>query len=287
MAEMARARRDEVFERGMDALREVGEPLGGGESGVVRERLRRVGAPSEEALYAERDGLERSGSMSEVQQRRYEEVAAAIGKIEEEHRKAEEAARSHRAEMERRRDNYYDRKSTYNRNRAEAVYEEKSIGGQERQLRRDAQAAGYWGEMNPEKIRAHLDGLARADAKGNERQIAALERILQLNDELVKRKERYQQLRATDMQELRIQALELAGRKGAADALREELALQQRVAELRARGASKKEAEEQAGFEAKLQKAAEQRGRIQAARVEFIQGHQASVGGRRCIVPAG
>ena len=37
------------------------------------------------------------------------QVAAAIGKIEEEHSKAEEATRSHRQEMERLRDNYYDR----------------------------------------------------------------------------------------------------------------------------------------------------------------------------------
>ena len=279
VSEMARARRDNEFEREMDALREVGEPLGGGESGVVRARLRRVGAPSEEALYAERDRLERSGSMSEEQQRRYELVAAAISKIEEEHRKAEEAARSHREEMERLRDNYYDRKSTYNQNRAEAAYEKKSIGGQERQLRRDAQAAGYWGEMEPEAIRAHLDELARTDIKGNERQIAALERILQLHDELVERKQRYEQLRQGDMQELRIQALELAGRKAAADKLREEVAMQQRIAELRERGATKKQAEEQAGLEAKLQKAQEQRQRIQAARVEFIQGHQANVGG--------
>ncbi len=279
VAEMARARRDEEFEREMDALRDIPEGLNGGESGVIRERLRRVGAPSEEALYAERDRLERSGSMSEEQQRRYEQVAAAISKIEEEHRKAEEAARSHRAEMERLRDNYYDRKSTYNQNRADAAYEKKSIGGQERQLRRDAQAAGYWGEMEPEAIRAHLDELARTDIKGNERQIAALERILQLHDELVERKQRYEQLRQGDMQELRIQALELAGRKAAADALREELELQQRITELRERGATKKQAEEQAGLEAKLQKAQEQRARIQAARVEFIQGHQANVGG--------
>ncbi len=279
VAEMARARHDDEFEREMDALREVGEPLGGGESGVIRERLRRVGAPSEEALYAERDRLEHSGSMSEEQQRRYEQVAAAISKIEEEHRKAEEAARSHREEMERLRDNYYDRKSTYNRNREEEAYEKKSIGGQERQLRRDAQAAGYWGEMEPEAIRAHLDELARTDIKGNEQQIAALERILQLHDELVERKQRYEQLRQGDMQELRIQALELAGRKAAADKLREELAMQERITELRERGATKKQAEEQAGLEAKLQKAQEQRARIQAARVEFIQGHQANVGG--------
>lgn len=277
--DMVKARRDNDFEREMDALREIPEGIGGDMRGVLRERLRRVGAPSEEALYAERDRLESSGSMSEEQQRRYEQVAAAISKIEEEHRKAEEAARSHREEMERLRDNYFDRKSMYNRNREEEAYEKKSIPAQEKQLRRDAQAAGYWGEMNPEAIRVHLDELARADIKGNERQIVELERILQLHDELVERKQRYEQLRQGDMQELRIQALELSGRKRAADALREELAIQQRIAELRERGATKKEAEEQAGLESKLRQAQEQRQRIQSARVEFIQGHQANVGG--------
>ena len=279
VAEMARARRDNDFEREMDALRDIPAALSGGESGVVRERLRRVGAPSEEALYAERDRLERSASMSEEQQKRYEAVAAAIGKIEEEHRKAEEAARTHRQEMERLRGNYYDRKSTYNQGRKDAAYEKKSIGGQERQLRSDAQAAGYWGEMNPAAIRGYLDALAKADAKANEDSIAALERILQLHDELVERKAKYQAQRSTDMQELRIQALELAGRKRAADALREELELQQRITELRERGATKKQATEQATMEAKMRAAAEQRERLQAARVEFIQGHQASVGG--------
>ena len=279
VAEMARARRDNDFEREMDALREVGEPLGGGESGVVRERLRRVGAPSEEALYAERDKLERQRHMTEEQLRRYEQVAAAIAKIEEEHRRATDAAAEQRKEAERLRDNYYDRKSTYNRNRAEEAYEKKSIPAQEKQLRRDAQAAGYWGEMNPEAIRARLDELARQDAKANEDSIAALERILELQGELADRKAKYQAQRATDMQELRIQALELAGRKRAADALRDELELQQRITELRERGATKKQATEQATMEAKMREAAEQRARIQAARVEFIQGFQANVGG--------
>ena len=276
---MARARRDAEFEKEMDALREVPEGLNGGERGVVRARLRRVGAHSEAALYAERDRLEQQRSMTEEELRRYEEVAAAIGKIEEEHRKAAEAAAAHREENLTRRDNYYDRKSTYNRNRAEEAYEQKSIPAQEKQLRRDAQAAGYWGEMNPDKIREHLDELARTGAKDNERSIAALERILHLHDELVERKQRYQQQRATDMQELRIQALELAGRKRAADALREELAVQERITELREQGASKKQATEQAEMESKLRQAQEQRARIQAARVEFIQGHQANVGG--------
>ena len=279
VSDMARARQDVDFEREMDALREVGEPLGGGESGVVQARLRRVGAPSEEALHAERERLERQRSMTEEELRRYEEVAAAVSKIEEEHRKAADAAAEQRKEAERLRDNYYDRKSTYNRNRAEAEYEKMSIPAQEKRLRRDAQAAGYWGEMNPEGIRARLDELARQDAKANEDSIAALERILVLNDELVARKAKYQQQRGADMQELRIQALELQGRQRAADALREELAIQERITELRERGATKKQAAEQAGLESKMRQAQEQRQRIQAARVEFIQGHQAAVGG--------
>lgn len=62
-------------------------------------------------------------------------------------------------------------------------------------------------------------------------------------------------------------------------ALREELELQQRITELRERGATKKQAEEQATMEAKMREATELRARIQAARVEFIQGFQANVGG--------
>ena len=279
VAEMARARRDDDFEREMAALREIPEELNGGENGVVRERLRRVGAPSEEALYAERDQLEQSTSMSEEQQKRYEAVAAAIARIEEEHRAAEEAARNHRKELERLRGNYYERKSTYKQGRKDEVYDEMSIGGQERQLRRDAQAAGYYGKMKPAAIRKHLDALARDDAKGNEDRIAALERVLRLHDELAARKAKYNRMRAADMQGLRIQALELAGRKREADELQRQLDIQQRITELRERGATKKQATEQATMEAKVRAAVEQRARIQAARVEFVQGFQANVGG--------
>lgn len=278
--QMRKTRMDADFERKMDALRDMPEGQNGGESGVVRSRLRRVGAPNEEALYAERDRLERLYHPTEQQLERYKELTEAIAKIEEEHRKAEEAAAAHQEENRKRRDNYYDRKSTYNKNRAEAAYDKKSIHGQERQLRRDAQAAGYWGEMNPEGIRAHLDELARTGAKDNEDRIAALERILQLHDELVKRKQRYQQQRTTDMQELRIQALELAGRQRAADALREELELQQRITELRERGATKKQATEQATMEAKMREVSEQRERMKNGKgISFVQSSLASVGG--------
>lgn len=278
VADMARARQDAEFEREMDELREF-EGIGGGTQSVIFDRLRRVGAPSEEALYAERNKLEGQRHMTEEELHRYEQVAAAISKIEEEHRKAEEAASSHRQEMMRVRDDYFERKIAYDRNREVEAYEKKSIPAQEKHLRRKAQEAGYWGDMNPEAIRARLDHLARGNVEVNKHEIEVLERVLQLHDELVKRKERYEQLRRGDMQELRIQALELAGRKRAADALREELAIQQRITELRERGATQKQAEQQARLESKMKKAQEQRQNIQAARVEFIQSHQASVGG--------
>ncbi|MBQ8900660.1 MAG: hypothetical protein IJY72_06880, partial [Akkermansia sp.] len=140
--QMKKARQDAEFEREMDMARESWFE---GTQGVIRARLRRVGVADEEALYAERDRLERLYNPTEQQLERYKELTAAITKIEEEHRKAEEAAAAHRDENETRRRNYYDRKRTYNENRETEAYEKKSIRGQERQLEKDARLAGYWG----------------------------------------------------------------------------------------------------------------------------------------------
>lgn len=274
-----KARHNSEFESEMDSLRDIGEPLGGGTAGVVQARLRRVGSPSEEALYAERDRLESLTSITEEQKARYDEVTAAIGKIEEEHRKAAEAAREHTKELEDLRTQYYDRRRNYNEARQNEAYQKLSIPAQQKQLQQDARALGYFGDMNHEGIRSHLDALAQADAAANAQQIAALEKILELHTELVKRKQEYQATRTGDMQQLRIQALELAGRHRAAAALRDELALQQRIAELREQGATKKEATEQATLEAKTQKAAERQQKINSSRIEFVQGSQAAVGG--------
>lgn len=277
--EQVRAREDAEFEREMDVRRELPVGVGGGTAGVIRARLRAVGAPSEEALYAERARLEGAGHMSEEMKARYDAVAAAIGKIEEEHRKAEEAVREHAQRVRELRDNYYDRKSRAKQSEEDEVYEGLSISAQAAELRRRARGAGYWGVMDPAAIREYADELNRRDAEGNVRSIAQLERVMELYAELQKRKQEYQQLRTADMAELRIQALELQGRQRQADALREELALQERITELRERGATPRQARRQAEMEAKVRQAAEQRARIQAARVEFIQGHQASVGG--------
>ena len=277
--QQSKARHMSEFESEMDSLRDLGEPLGGGEAGVVQARLRRVGSPSEEALYAERDRLESLKSITEEQKARYDEVTAAIGKIEEEHRKAAEAAREHTNEVANLRNQYYDRRRNYNDARQNEAYQKLSIPAQQKQLQQDARAAGYFGDMTPEGIRSHLDALAQADAAANAHQIAALEKILELHTELVKRKQEYQAARTGDMQQLRIQALELAGRHRAAAALREELALQQRITELREQGATEKQATEQATLEAKTQKAAERQQKINASRIELVQASQAAVGG--------
>lgn len=279
VSDMVAARDAAAFEQEMDALRELPDELNGGAAGVIAERLRRAGHASEDDLYAERDRLERNGSMSEEQLARYKVVAAAIDKIEEEHRKAADAADEHKKRVRELQNNYYDRKSRYKRSRMDARYDEMSTGAQERALQRRARDAGYWGDMNPAAIREHMDALNRQNAEGNVRQIAELERILELHDALVERKQKYQDARKTDMQEMRIQALELAGRKRAADELRRELELQQRINVLRERGASKNAATEQAEMEARLKQAQALRDRIQSARVEFIQSDTAAVGG--------
>lgn len=277
--QMRTAREATDFERQMDMMRDSSVALGGGGERVIMERLKRIGAASEAALYAERDRLEGLYNPTELQLERYKAVADAIAKIEEEHRRLDEAERGRMDENAKRRENYTDRRRTWEEGREQAEYERKSIGGQQAQLRKDARLADYWGEMEPEAIRAHLDQLAEEGAKNNEREIAALERVLELQEQLIERKKKYQQLAAADKREMRIQALELSGRQRAADALREQAALEQRIAELRERGASKKQATRQATMEQKIQQAQAYQEKVQNARVSWIQGSLASVGG--------
>lgn len=277
--QMATARKDAEFEQEMDRVRGMQKSLGGGSEAVIRARLRRVGAISEEELYKERARLERTYAPSEQQLERYKEVSAAIAKIEEEHRKAQEEQRAKQEENDKRRSNYYDRKSTYKKNRKEEAYEKKSIGAQERYLEKEARLAGYWGKLDRGAIREHLDELARAGAKENEDSIAALERVLHWYDKLEERKRKYRAARVIDEKNMRIQALELAGRKSEADELRGELEVAERIQELREQGASPKQAKRQAEMERKLRVAQELQERVQNARVNYVQGHLAQVGG--------
>lgn len=273
--DMVTARKDKGFERHVDDVR---GGLGG-EDAAVKERLQRVGSPSEEALYAEREQLEQSREMTEEQLQRYKAVCAAIEKIEEEHRKAADAVRAQKEEVKRMEQAYQDRRRSYEESKRDEAYRDKSIGGQEKQLQRDAQAAGYWGAITPEAIRAELDRLAAADAKGNAQRIAELERVLKLNDELLERKRRYNELQNGDVQNLRVQQLQLQGRGNEAAALQQELEMQKRIAELRERGASKKEATRQAEVEMKVKVATDLQDKLNNMRVDFVKSSRGSVGG--------
>ena len=219
-----------------------------------------------------------------------QEKVAAIKKAEDARRKADmeadERARKKAAkdaklmeENQQRWENYKDRRSRYEEAVAKKAHDKLSIRGQERSLTRQARAEGVKGEVNPESIRRRLDELAKAGAKSNEQEIARLERILHAWDALTERKEKYARTRAEDMTELRISAMRAAGNTRGADKLQQQMDMARRVEELRNAGASKRAAEEQAMMEAKVRQAGELQQRLQSARVEFIQGHQAAVGG--------
>lgn len=277
--QMRRARENNDFEGRMDSLRDLPEGLGGGTEAVIRERLKAVQAASEEALLAERDRLENSNSLTNQQLERYKLVSAALEKIAAEHEKEQQAAQKQHEAKTRALDEYYQRKQQYEQQQQEKRYDGLSIQGQEQQLQQMAQGAGYWGELNPEAIRAQLDALASAGAEAYQSQIAQLERVLQLQGELTERKKQYQALANRDSMELQIQALEAQGRQKQADALRREMEMQQRITELRSRGATEEEATKQAQMEQKVKQVVEHRVKMQSMKTELIQGFQASVGG--------
>ena len=105
------------------------------------------------------------------------------------------------------------------------------------------------------------------------------ERILEMYGELVERKRELARLKVTNMQELRIQALEAVGNHEGADKLREKMTRDKRVQELREAGYSEAAAKKQAGKEAKVRQASALAEKLQNSRVEWVKTSLASVGG--------
>ena len=185
----------------------------------------------------------------------------------------------HTEENQRRYENYMDRRRRWERSQAQKKYDELSIGAQGKALRQEARQNGVEGKVTPESIRARLDALAKAGAKDNEREIAALERVLEAWDKLTDRKKAYIKQQAEDRMTLRADAMEAAGNKRGADKLRQEMSIAQRVEELKNAGADARTAKEQAMLEAKVAQAQELQTRLQNSRVEFVQSHLAAQGG--------
>lgn len=233
---------------------------------------------AEEAAARDAARAEERAAMEE--KKRAADAAHAASMAEAEQRKAAAAAEAASIEANKQRyENYMDRRRRYEEAVAKKAHDKLSIRGQERSLVRQARAEGVTGEVSPESIRRRLDELAKAGAKSNEREIASLERILHAWDALTERKEKYARTRAEDKTELRISAMRAVGNTRGADKLQQQLDMARRVEELRNAGASKRVAEEQAMMEAKVRQAGNLQQRLQSARVEFIQSHQAAEGG--------
>lgn len=224
------------------------------------------------ARQAEREAAAEQKRADDADRKRVMELA-------EQRKQAAEEEKSRTEENQRRWENYQDRRRNYELAQQKKAYDALSVRGQERSLRRQARAQGVQGEVSPESIRAKLDELAKQGAKSNEREIAALERLLTAWDALTERKKNYAKIRREDMTELRIGAMEAAGNKQGAAKLREQLETARRIEELQNAGATKRQAQEQAAMEAKVRQAAALQQQMQSARVEFIQSHQAAQGG--------
>jgi hypothetical protein len=230
-----------------------------------------------EAEMARIRGFEEFTTDADVE--RYKELAALLDGIAKVEKEAAAAA-VEKAKVEKEaRANYTARRLEYDRQKEEERREGMSIGGQERELRRLGLQMGVAGELSPESIRTRLDELAAAGAKSNEKEIAALERLLAAWDKLTAKKEAYAQQQLRDKMELRAAAMEAAGDKLGADKLRRRLGVDERAAALQDAGASKASARRQAEMEAKAAQALQLQQKVQAARVSFVQGQLASVGG--------
>ncbi len=277
MKELAAQRADADFERMLERVRANGGA--GASEDIIAARLQRVGVASVMALRAEVNALEKVLAPSETQLARYRLLADVLAKIEEEEGRIEERQRTAADEQGERRKNYAERRRTYEEGRADEQYKGMSVGQQERELERRARAAGYWGDVNADGLRAHLDALADAGAKSNEKEIAALERVLELHGELLERRRQLARLKYGNMQELRIAALEAAGDTRGAERLREKMTQQQRIKELQEAGYSAAAAQRQAGREAKVRQAQTLAERMQNRRVEWVKTSLASVGG--------
>lgn len=210
---------------------------------------------------------------------RYKELAGLLDSIAKVEKEAAAAAAEHAKVEKEARANYAARKLEYTRHKDDERREGLSIGGQERELQRVGSELGVSGKLSPESIRTRLDELAAAGAKTNEKEIAALERLLAAWDKLAEKKEAYAKQQVRDRQELRATAMEAAGDTRGAAKLRQEMAIAERVEALQNAGASKRAALQQATMEAQAAQAMEMQQRLNAARVDFVQGHLAEQGG--------
>ncbi len=182
---------------------------------------------------------------------------------------------------------YADDKARYELAAQKKAYDKLGIEEQRRELKRRAAELGVKGQEGAASVRARMDAVAAQGAAANARELSALQSLLESWDALIERKEQYAQDRRHHVDTLRADALETMGRGGQAAELRQRMALEERMAALRAQGAGKAEAKLQATMEAKVAQLRGLQESVRSRRVEWIQGQLAGVGGGGASVRLG
>lgn len=274
MEDMARSRESSDFERRMNAIR---DGLGGAQE-VIRERLKRIGAPDVASLQNERVGLERESNPTAEQLARYKDVCAALDAIAKEHehisKTAQDAARQ-QIEAQKR---VAEEEVRYQQQLAARRLSEKSLAQQQRGLTQQAETLGVRGKVGTGSIGERISELNGLDG-GHEREIKQLQELRERWQELIERKKQYKETRTAERVEMRAQALELSGNQRGADKLREEETIRKRINALTEEGMGKEQAQQQALAESQMRRLKEMKQAYASMGVTTVSGYRGNVGG--------
>lgn len=248
-----------------------------------------------EALAAERkkereERARGNDAAREAERAAASEAAAALKAAKAKEAAAEEAAAKAKKLAEKNAaaaQKYADDKARYELAAQKKVYDKLGIEEQRRELKRRAAELGVKGQEGAASIRARMDAVAAQGSAANAKELEALQSLLESWDALIERKEQYAQNRRHNVDALRADALETMGHGGQAAELRQRMALEERIAALRAQGAGKAEAKLQATMEAKVAQLRGLQESVRSRRVEWIQGQLAGVGGGGASVRLG
>lgn len=248
-----------------------------------RARMEAAGVSGVGELLGEMKTLEQAyeqyGELSEQQVARYRVLVDLEKKLAEMHRTRTEELKRQADVEEQAMANYRQRRHDFELRRQESRRGRMSLAEQRGALEGEAREAGVRGKVTGRSIRARLDELAHGGAKSNERQIAQLERVLAGYTELLEKRREFARADAALVGDTRVRALELTGQDAAADKLREQLRLQERITELQQQGYTAADAAAQAGIEGKMDQLQRLQEVQRAAGVDYIQGHLAAQGG--------
>lgn len=272
--EMAKTRESEAFENHMTAMREGLD----GAQGVIRERLKRVGAPDVASLDAERVRLERESNPTADQLERYKEVCAALDAIAKEYdyiaKEARDAAKQ-QADAQKR---VAEEEERYHQQQQARRLASKSLDRQQAGLTQQAATLGVSGKVSAQSITSRISELNGLDG-GHDAEIKQLQELRERWVDLADKKRQYKETRISENSEMRAQIMELSGNQAGADKLREEETIRQRINQLTEEGMKKEQARQQAMAESQIRSLQNLRQNAANRGVVSVQGYRGNVGG--------